>query len=107
MRQQTDSWERVAAEALSTGQDCFRRGDQASAIVAYSQALDALAGDLPGSARRALAARLYSQRGHSRFIQRQLPEAIEDYSRAIERDPDAAEAYAYRALIAYQTGKSI
>jgi tetratricopeptide (TPR) repeat protein len=103
MQQQTDSWETLAAEALSNGQDCFRRGDHASAIIAYAAALDALIDCAPG----ALVAQLYCQRGHSRFIQRQLAEAIEDYSRAIEYDPGMAEAYSYRGLIAYQTGKSI
>jgi tetratricopeptide (TPR) repeat protein len=107
MQQQKESWEQLAAEALSHGQSCFQRGDHAGAILAYSAALDALVGEQSGAGRGALAARLYCQRGHSRFIGRQLDDAIADYDRALEHDPAMAEAYAYRGLIAYQTGKSI
>src|SRR5437016_5142511 len=105
MTQRMDIWESLAGAALARGQVCFQRGDHAGAISACSEALDALIDADPP--RAALAARLYSQRGHSRFIRRDLPGAVEDYGRALEYDPALAEAYAYRGLIAYQTGQPI
>jgi tetratricopeptide (TPR) repeat protein len=105
MTQRADTWEALAGDALARARACFERGDHQGAIGASSEALDTLIGG--DEAHAALAARLYSQRGHSRFLQRDLPGAIEDYSRALEYDPALAEAYAYRGLIYYQTGKSI
>jgi tetratricopeptide (TPR) repeat protein len=101
-------WQQLTYEALAKGPALFERGDHPAAIRVYTTALDQLAqSDVPPAARNELEAKLYVQRAHSRFIERDLPAALTDYEQALERDASLAEAHAYRGLIHYQTGRTM
>lgn len=100
----TKQWIAHAEAALAHAHDRFAHGDHPAAIAACAGALDLAP---PDPATSDLRARLLLQRGHAHFISRSLDQALDDYTAATDLVPTLAEAYAYRGLIAYQTGRAV
>lgn len=102
----SDSWQHQVEQTLSAGVMLFQRGDHGAAIQGYTTLLDALsASDLSEAERHSYEVGLYIQRGHARFIRRDLPGALQDYTQALECNTSLPDVYAYRGLIHYQSGR--
>lgn len=101
-----NDWPTQLEQSLNEGAAFFQRGDHAAAIACYTALLSALqASELAEAERSDYEAQLYTQRGHARFIRRDLPGALDDYEQALQRNPALPEVHAYRGLIHYQSGR--